>query len=225
MLRNCIYARLQIFYDEKMKNKEIEIKLRLSKKDLKRIKSFLDSNAQLLKEVTQDDQYYQPKDGSYIQEDGSIYEWMRIRIEGDTSILCYKFIHAKAGSNRNKDEIETEVKNPSQLHRILMASGFDELVRVIKKRQAYIFEYENHKYEIAIDTIQDLGSFIEIEIKGNFKNVKEANEGIEKVANLLGLNLEKENRLGYAHMLLIKNGDAKKPEWVSEEELEYSLNG
>lgn len=208
-----------------MKNKEIEIKLRLNDDTSAKVSTFLENHARFVKEVTQDDRYYQPKGNSYIQKDGSIYEWLRLRNDGGKNILCYKLIHVDDGNNRYKDEYETVVEDPEQMDNILVATGFVSLVRVVKNRKVYDFEHEGHKYEIALDTIDDLGSFIEVEVKGSFESIKEANRGLESVANVLGLDLEKENYLGYAHMLLLKNGNAPKPDWVSKEEMEYSIYG
>lgn len=205
-----------------MQNKEIEIKLKLTKEKAEELEKFLHENAEFKGEVRQKDQYYQPKGKSYIEEDGGIYQWLRIREQAGKVILCYKFVHKEEeGGRRNKDEYETQVSSAEQMRQILAATGFEELVLIDKRRKIYIYKDE---YEIVLDYIAGLGYFTEIEFKAQADSVNEANDKIEKIAEELGLDVKDENLIGYAHMMLIKEKGARRPDFVSEEQLKKYLS-
>lgn len=61
--------------------------------------------------------------------------------------------------------------------------------------------YKN-KYEIAIDKVKKIGYYVEIEVKKYDKTIAEEYDDLLKLAKILDLNLNKQNKKGYPHILL-----------------------
>ncbi len=70
------------------------------------------------------------------------------------------------------DEYEVEIDDEDNLNKIFLILGLEEIALVDKKRKTYIYQ---DKYEIALDAVEKLGNFIEIEVKNMmlllFKNM------------------------------------------------------
>lgn len=60
------------------------------------------------------------------------------------------------------DEYEVEIDDEDNLNKIFLILGLEEIALVDKKRKTYIYQ---DKYEIALDAVEKLGNFIEIEVK------------------------------------------------------------
>ena len=60
------------------------------------------------------------------------------------------------------DEFETKIGSIEQFRKILSALNFRSIVTVDKLRKIYTYK----DYEVAIDSVKDLGDFVEIEYIG-----------------------------------------------------------
>ena len=147
---------------------EIEIKVQVEND--RQLKQFLAKEAKLVKEERQTDSYFTPKDRSYADA-VPIKEWLRLRQAKDGALINYKCWHYQPdGTSHHNDEHETAIGNIDQARSILEVLGFEPLINVQKKRLSY--QYQD--YEISIDEVEGLGSFVEIEWKGqNGVNPKE----------------------------------------------------
>lgn len=197
-----------------MKNKEVEIKIRVDKKDFLTLQKILQKKAKFIDEIHQQDHYFQPPGENFINPDGSINKWFRLRVSSKESFLTYKFVHS-GEKVREKDEYETKIEDPEAMKKIINALKFEEIVLVRKTRRIYMFR---DIFELALDRIQELGYFIEIEIKKGFKSIEEGNAKIENIAKDLNLDIENESNLGYAHLMLIKKHGASIPDFVTKKE-------
>ena len=143
-----------------MSDKEIEIQVRVS--DIKKLKKFLDEKAKFIGEKYQKDEYFSPAHRNFLAQK-SVAEWLRLRDSDDSSITYKNWHYAKNGKSHYCDEYESKIENIDQLRKIFKALDIKLIVTVEKTRS--LWNYKD--YEIAIDTVTDLGDFVEIEYKGS----------------------------------------------------------
>ena len=148
---------------------------------------------------TQDDMVWTEKMGT-IDEFLSNKVFMRIRIQnGDKVILTAKKPKALSGDGALvKREHEVVVNSAEEARGILDMLGLKEAVRVIKKRQTA----EYNGYEICIDEIENLGSFIELEKIADAEGAEEAQKAMFKFLQTLGVASEDQVKKGYDILML-----------------------
>lgn len=187
----------ELIYEETSKNDiETEIKVKLSKTEFDNLENFFEENAKFLKEIHQLDTYYQPVNRKFLKDNNEeITEWLRIGIRGNKKILNYKNWY----DNMYCDEYEVEIDDEANLAKILKIVGLEEIVTVDKQRKTCLYL---NKYEIALDTVKDLGHFIEIEVKKYEKTALEEYDSLLRLAKDLNLNLNKIDKRGYPYHLL-----------------------
>lgn len=180
-----------------MKNDiETEIKVKLTKDEYLRIESFLKQEGNFLKETEQKDIYYQPSYRKFLKKGKEeIEEWLRIGLRGNKKILNYK----KWYENKYCDEFEVEIDDEKNLEKIFTVLGLEEIVRVFKKRKTY--SYLN-KYEVALDEVEELGYFVEIEVKEYQHSALEEYEELVNIIKKWGLSLQNIDKRGYPYHLL-----------------------
>lgn len=179
---------------------EIEIKVKVEKTE--NLKSFLEKEAKKEYVDQQVDEYYTPAHRNFTVAD-PIVEWLRLRdSKGKFSINYKHWKHEEDGRSHYCDEYESKIENIENLRKILLATDFKHLVTVNKLRSVWTYK----DYEISMDTVEDLGDFIEIEYKGNTENVvpAEITAQMETFLNDIGCgNLERDFK-GYPYLLLEK---------------------
>ena len=180
-------------------NTEIEIKIPITKEDFFRLKEQLKNN--FIKNTKQKDTYYTPSHRNFIAEKYP-FEWVRIREQGVKAILNYKHYYPeRAEKNTHCDEYETII-DQEQIKKILNALNFKELITVNKIRETY-----NYKdFEIALDEVDELGFFVEIEAINNLETVEQTREELYKIARELNINTTNEDIRGYPYLMLDKKG-------------------
>lgn len=97
------------------------------------------------------------------------------------------------------DEYEVEINNIKDMDKILKVLGMIQIVEVDKIRNFFVYL---DKYEVALDYVEKLGYFIEIEIKKYTKTVMEECDELLKLAKGLNLNLDNVDKRGYPYHLL-----------------------
>lgn len=189
-----------LIYGNTVKNNiETEIKIKLSKDEFKNIELFLESNAKFLNETKQADKYYQPTYRKFLKDNDEIVnEWLRIGIRGNKKILNYKNWY----NNMYCDEYEVEVDDENNLDKIFKILGLEEIVLVDKVRKTY--SYLN-KYEIALDYVENLGYFIEIEVKNYDDSALKEYDKLLKLAKDLNLNLDNIDKRGYPYHFIFSS--------------------
>lgn len=190
----------ELIYEEAPKNAiETEIKVKLSRSEFIRLEDFFNKNSKIQKEINQLDTYYQPINRKFLKDDNSeITEWLRIGVRGNKKILNYKNWY----DNMYCDEYEVEIDDETNLAKILKIIGLEEIVTVDKLRKTYLYL---NKYEIALDTVKDLGYFIEIEVKKYEKTALEEYDSLLSLAKSLNLNLNNIDKRGYPYHLIYPN--------------------
>ena len=130
---------------------ELEIKVKVDKRESDRILNIIKKDSVFLKDEEQKATYYVPHNKDMQNE------WLRIRKEGKNIILNYK-----RKDNDVIKEYEVNVDNEENLKTIFSFLDFDESVKVNKKRCAYLYK---DKYEVSFDDVDNLGLYIEFELK------------------------------------------------------------
>ena len=149
--------------------KEIEIRYKLNNKyDLEK---WLNKNAKFICTSHQIDTYYDNKMNSFIKDPEHIYDWLRIRKSNDKITFNYKHWLPEGEIIRTYcEENELIISSAEEMQKILFNLGFEVFIVVDKLRNTWIYG----EYEISIDTVKELGDYIEIEYKGiGSKNIEE----------------------------------------------------
>ncbi len=155
---------------------EVEVKARVT--DFNEIKNKLSQiGAQEVKKEHQEDFYFNAPHRDFAQTD----EALRIRRikskEGFKKILTYK--GAKLDdSSKTREEIEVNIENMENTKLILEKLGF-KLVKPVKKDRIY---YTINKYIITLDTVYDVGNFVEIET--DLENGEDYQDSLDEIFNL-----------------------------------------
>ena len=131
--------------------------------------------------------------------DGKTRNVLRIRTVDDKSILTFK---RSAVDELSCIEKEVEIKNPEIMIEMIDLLGYEEYVRVNKKRRKC--NYKN--YEICLDDVETLGLYIEVE-----KMSDEDQEIVKKelVDFLLSLGVDVSGRVlkGYDTLVIEKQNE------------------
>lgn len=157
--------------------REIELKFKVDNID--EIISFLEKNNCKISPTNQQYDTIYVKDLDNVEStEGSI--WLRVRKTNEVVELNYKKQSAK---KMESEEIEFEVNSYEKANFFLKALGFKEWVQVNKERR-----YSKYKdYNICIDKVKRLGTFIEIELLINEQNDINYEEQLLIVAKEIGV--------------------------------------
>ena len=186
-----------IYGDIKKNDIETEIKIKITRDKYESLKQFMQINAKFINTNRQIDKYYQPTYRKFINDDKFINEWLRIGIRGNKKILNYKNWY----NNMYCDEYEVEIDDEINLIKIFKALGLEEIAIVDKVRTTYLYL---NKYEVALDFVNDLGYFIEIEVKKYDDDAAKEYDNLLKLAQKLDLNLNNIDKKGYPYHIIFK---------------------
>ena len=182
-------------------NIEVEIKVKVA--GFKEIKKKLAKCGNLAKSIKQIDEYYIPCHRDFFAKKPHPVEWLRIRTNPDKTIFEYdKSINKRANGLQDcAHEYETEVSRPDELRKILEFLDFKKVITVQKQR-----EYWNcGGFEVALDDIKGLGFFVEVEVKGNFKNAGKARRGCIDILDKLGVKFSEKDLINIGYPVLLSN--------------------
>ena len=189
--------------DKGMDGKEIEIKIKLEFSEYERLLDFFQKTAIYEAEKHQIDMYYSPIDEDYYDAGDRC---LRIRIENSQSILSYKRIHNEKSEAQYIEEYETAVSDFETMDKILKSIKFNCDMVVDKYRREFV---TSDKYNIALDKIDKLGFFIEIENTNVRDGVEKRNKDLLDLIKKLELDLNARNYEGYSNMLYRINREVK----------------
>ncbi len=134
--------------------KEVEVKARLRDKDAL-VAKLTDLGCMLSAPIRQDDTLYAAIDKPITEFTiGDLV--MRIRRQGSTAILTGKI---PVTNHLDKLESETEVSDAAAMEQLLEWMDFKKIMTLSKLRQ----KTRHGEYEICVDEVAGLGSFIEVE--------------------------------------------------------------
>lgn len=189
-----------------MNEKEIEIKLQINEYDYYRLLNMLKGIAILKAEKHQIDVYYSPTDKSFYDCGDRC---LRVRTEGDNSIISYKRIYDENTSKQFIEEYETRIDSPKMIDCILKALGYKKEIIVDKYRLEY---YSDIGFLIALDKVKNLGYFVEIENHNESDTLEKRNQSLVNFIQKLEIDITQRNMEGYSNMMFrkkLENGEEK----------------
>ncbi len=134
---------------------EVEAKFRSPGND-RVIEALERLGAKRLSEESMEDIYYQHPSRDFGVSDEAI----RLRRYGDSAELTYKGPRMASSSAKAREELSMAVVDSLSAARILERLGFYELTKVRKRRTTYLID----KLRIAVDDVDELGQFVELEL-------------------------------------------------------------
>jgi len=158
---------------------EIEIKAKVNNLAKLR-KQVLNLGAKKIKNKHQVDLYLSPPHKSFFNT--CYYLRVRQDLINKTASFDYHILKSSGQYSVSK-ETEVEVKNGKVLLKILKELDFTEICVIDKKRE--VFQYQD--FEIVLDKVKNLGNFIEVELKGSFRNREKHKNRIIEILDKLGV--------------------------------------
>lgn len=201
---------------------EVEVKLRTDHAPLRR--RLDEAGADRLDAVRQEDVYYDAPHRQFASTD----EALRLRRERRAgewhASLAYKGPRVDERS-KTRSEAETAVEDAGAAQSILEGLGFEPAATVVKERERYALD----GYTIALDDVEGLGTFVEVERtvrpdedgerahgegtgnrsvrRDEGESLESAVEGAHAVLRRLGLDPAAQIRTSYLGLLLGNNPD------------------
>jgi adenylate cyclase class 2 len=185
---------------------EVEVKFPLSEGSAEVLSKLQQLGATPGGEIAQADHYFNHPVRDFAQTD----EALRIRSVGDQNWVTWK---GPKIDSRTKTRREIELpfgdgtQTAEQLSEVLQILGFRSVTVVRKTRRLHELTRNDLRFEIALDEVDELGSFLEVELIADEADLKSAQDAVLELAGELGLS-QTEPR-SYLGMLLQKRGEAE----------------
>jgi adenylate cyclase class 2 len=149
--------------------------------------------------IVQIDCYFRHPSRDFEQTD----EALRIRTVGNKHWITYKGPKIDP-ETKTRRELELPIGAGQQtidgFTELLEAVGFSQVRKVRKTRRSFQLTWQGAEIDGAIDTVDGLGQFVELEIVVDQAGVETAREQIQSLAGELGLTVSE--RRSYLEMLL-----------------------
>ena len=143
-------------------NLELEIKLKVDEMESNRILGLIKKDSLYLGEEEHNATYYESTLRKFDKE------YLRIRKENNVYVLNYK----KTADENLCEEFETIIDNAENMGLILEHLDLIKKAEINKIRHKYLYK---EKYEFSFDTVQGIGTFVEIEVKNLISYEEEYN--------------------------------------------------
>ena len=168
-------------------NLELEIKLKLDEFESNRILKLIKNDSIYLGKEEHNAVYYT----STLREFKN--EYLRIRKENNIYVLNYK-----KNTNKNLcEEYETIIDNADTMKLILEHLNLKEKAIINKHRKKYLYK---NKYEFSFDTVENIGIFVEIEVK-NLTSYEEEYNNLFKLLDEFNIDINKIDNKRYLDYL------------------------
>jgi len=133
--------------------------------------------AEFVSEEETEDVYFQHPNRDFGETD----EALRLRKKEGVSELTYKGPRMRMQHTKAREEVTLKTEDPLAVQRIVERLGFKEFMSVHKKRRNFRYD----KIRIAVDAVDDLGEYVELELIT--EEPKRAEALIEQVRGELAL--------------------------------------
>jgi adenylate cyclase, class 2 len=178
---------------------EVEVKFPLGELRGSIEARLIEAGARFVGLIRQSDHYFNHP----VRDFGETDEALRIRSVDDKNWITWKGPKIDTRT-KTRREIELPLGDTSQtadgLAEILTLLSFRSVARVHKDRRHYELEFNGTTCEIALDDVDEVGSFLEIELIADESTLQDAQQTVVELGTKLGLH-ETESR-GYLEMLL-----------------------
>jgi len=149
--------------------------------------------------AVQMDQYFAHPARDYAVTD----EALRIRTAGGSSFVTYKGPKLDVDS-KTRRELELPLASTdsdgASFGELLQALGFKPVATVRKKRRPFHIQHRGHEVEGALDDVDGVGTFAELELQADDSSLEQAKQIISELADELRLGAQE--RRSYLEMLL-----------------------
>jgi len=177
---------------------EVEQKFRLS--DVQKVAAKLTELGVRFTEASQQtDRYFNHPARDFAKTD----EALRLRQVGEENFITYKGPKIDPDT-KTRRELELPLPHgkhiPEQFAELLAALGFRPVAIVQKKRRRGELLWEGHDVEVALDEVEGLGSFVELEITADDLTLDAAKSALKALSRRLGLGPSE--RRSYLELLL-----------------------
>lgn len=145
------------------------------------------------------DTYYSHPCRDFAQTD----EALRIRRVGDKAFITYKGPKVDAESKTRREielELSGDVEGVLDHAALLEALGFRAVAKVTKKRTKAKIEWQDHEVEVALDDVDAVGKFVELETAADDSNLDAARSCLASLAERF--DLKDGERRSYLELLL-----------------------
>jgi adenylate cyclase class 2 len=156
---------------------EIELKVRVASLDPVR-RNLLQHNADFCGRVHERDIYYNAPHRDFSKTD----EALRVRFTDGTKVVTYKGPKMKNLNLKAREELNMAIGSGETFSDILARLGFAQSAEVNKWRENYRFSNAS----IALDEVEHLGTFVEIEVLAD-TDAPGAAATIDRIAKELGI--------------------------------------
>jgi len=132
---------------------------------------------------------------------GQTDEALRLRSVGETNYITYKGARIDS-TTKTRREFELPLLDGEygdQFRELLVMLGFQPIMTIIKIRRKAEHQVGNYQFEISIDEIDQLGSFIELETTSDLEHLDLAKQALKGLAEQL--KLDKPERRSYLELL------------------------
>lgn len=147
------------------------------------------------------DQYFQAPDRDFAVTD----EALRIRRVGETNSLTYKGPKLDPATKTRRElqvRLDDGKLTADLAQALLTAAGYVPVAQVVKQRQVFSLDLNGWKVEVCLDRVEDLGTFVEIEIGSEADDMEQARAELLRLAERL--DLKEGERRSYLELLLQK---------------------
>lgn len=156
---------------------------------------------QLEKPIEQSDQYLSHPCRDFATTD----EALRIRVVGDKAFVTYKGPKLDTTTKTRREielPLDTADHDGSQFGILLAVLGFTPVAVVRKRRRTFQITVGEYEVEGALDDVDQLGCFVELELQADDEDLENAKQVIAELA--ANLNLGPSERRSYLELLLEK---------------------
>ena len=150
----------------------------------------------------QKDTYYTPAHKNFLEKQ-PISEWLRIRNTNEEKTINYKnWSNNKENNKISCKELEIGIDDYNGMMELLKELDFKEIIVVEKIRNSW----EYNGIIISIDTINNLGDFIELEFKTNlFENENDSLNYIKNTIDEINIKVGEQIFSGYPQLVMKNN--------------------
>jgi adenylate cyclase class 2 len=147
------------------------------------------------------DRYFNHPSRDFAQTD----EAFRIRQVGDDNLVTYKGPKLDQAT-KTRREIEVAIapgdQAAAQFAELLVCLGFRPAAEVRKQRRKASIRRANHLIEVALDDVEQVGNFVELECLADEGGMESSKEAIASLASELCLPDAETERRSYLELLL-----------------------
>lgn len=153
---------------------------------------------------TIDEYYYDPERKTLKpDEDNQLSHCLRLRTKNDKYFITYKDDVFDNGKWLYSNEYETSIGSIEIMKEIFNRLGLIKFIEINNRKETYLY----NDYEIVLEDVKDLGTFMEVEYVTNEDvDVNLVKRQIYDFIEKLNINVSKELNMGKPEMYMRKNG-------------------